>query len=251
MKFWFLFYSYQDRQDKKKIIEGNCFAIELLLKALLYLDNWLNACIASERIFHVIQGATFNKKRSRKIAICIILLLIAIIGCLFTPQLIHLHIFHDDLEERSWCVVKYVGWLATYSSALIFVHYFVPLSINIFSIICIIGVTTHRRSLIQRHRSICSHLGSRIKKNKHSLISSAIIICLTLPYLIISIVLDCQKSSRLFWFYLIGYFLSFFPAAFSFVIFVLPSSHYRQEFNKFLAYIRRRLEIFQLNSTKF
>jgi hypothetical protein len=250
MKFWFLFYSHQDRQDKKKIIEGNCFAIELLLKVLLYLDNWLNACVALERIIYVIQGTSFNKKRSKKIAICIILLLMAIVWCLFTPQLIHLHIFHDDIEERSWCVVKYVGWLATYSTALIFVHYFAPLTINILSIICITVVTTYRRSLTQMQHSRWHHLRTQIKKNKHRLISSGTIICLTLPYLIISIVLDCQKSSNLFWFYLAGYFLSFCPAAFIFLIFVLPSSHYRKEFKEFLLYIRRRFQILKLNSTK-
>jgi hypothetical protein len=249
MKFWFLFYSHQDHQNKKKIIEGNCFAIELILKALLYLDNWLNACVALERIVYVIQGPSFNKKRSRKIAICIIILLMVIVGCLFTPQIIHLHIFHDDIEERSWCVVKYVGWLATYSSALIFVHYFAPLIINILSIICIITVATLRRTIIQMKHSRWHHFRIEIKKNKQHIISSFIIICLTLPYLIISIVLDCQKSSRLFWFYLVGYFLSFFPAAFIFIIFVLPSSHYRKEFKEFLSYIRRRYEVFKLNIT--
>jgi hypothetical protein len=250
MKFWFLFYSHQDLPNKKKILDGNCFGIELILKVLLYADNWLNACVALERIIYVIKGISFNKILSKKFAIGISLSVVPIMWCLFIPQIIYLHIFHDDAEDRSWCVVKYSGWLATYSTTLIFVHYFAPLTINIFSIICIIGVTTHRRSLVQRHRSICSHLGSRIKKNKHILINSAIIICLTLPYLIISIVLDCQKSSRLFWFYLIGYFLSFFPTAFIFMIFVLPSSHYRQEFNQFLVYIRRRFEIFTINSMK-
>ncbi|CAF4302544.1 unnamed protein product, partial [Rotaria sordida] len=60
----------------------------------------------------------------------------------------------------------------------------------------------------------------------------AIILILTLPHFIISIILDCNKSSHLFWFYLIGYFLSFIPAAFIFIIFVVSSPLYRQEFKK-------------------
>jgi hypothetical protein len=249
MKFWFLFSSHQDHTNKKKILDGNCFGIELILKVLLYADNWLNACVALERIFHVTQGISFNKNLSRKMAICVIIFLVVTIWCLFIPQLIHLHIFDDDIEERSWCVVKYVEWLATYSSVLIFFHYFGPLTINVLSVICIIGITTHRRALVAEDLGICRHLGSRIKKNKHIIISSAIIICLTLPYLIISIILDCQKSSPLFWFYLVGYFLSFLPSAFIFMIFVLPSSHYRQEFNQFISHVRRRFEIWKLNIT--
>jgi len=247
MKFWFLFYSHQDHTNKKKILDGNCYGIELILKVLLYADNWLNACVSFERIIYVIKGTSFNKTLSKKFAIGISVSVVPIMWFLFVPQIIYLHIFHDDAKERSWCVVKYSRWLATYSTTLIFVHYFVPLAINILSIICITAVTTYRRTLIQSHHSFCSHLRKQIKKNKHRLISSGIIICLTLPYLIISIVLDCQKSSNLFWFYLIGYFLSFCPAAFIFLIFVIPSSHYRREFNEFLKYIRRRFQIWKLN----
>jgi hypothetical protein len=75
--------------------------------------------------------------------------LLVIIWCLFVPQMIYLHVFYDDMEERSWCVVKYVGWLAKYSTSLIFVHYFVPLAINTIWIICIILLSAYRRSLLK------------------------------------------------------------------------------------------------------
>jgi hypothetical protein len=155
------------------------------------------------------------------------------------------------MEERSWCVVTYVKWLATYSSTLIFVHYFAPLAINIFSIVSIMIITARRRSKSQTGHTFRRHLRERIKKNKHILISSAIIICLTLPHLIISIILDCQKSSNLFWFYLIGYYLSFCPAAFIFLIFVLPSRLYRKEFNEFKIDMRKRWKTFRSQSSRF
>lgn len=250
LKFYFLLYSHQDRKNVKQILEGNCYGIEVLLKGLLYLDNWLNACVASERTVYVIKGITFDKVRSRRIACWTILLLVIIIGCLFIPQIVHLHIFYDNLEERSWCVVKYEKWLAIYSSTLIFIHYFAPLAINIFSIICVIVITTRQRSLIDTRRSYWAHLRSRIIKHRYIFMSSAMIICLIIPYLIISIKLDCQKSSNLFWFYLIGYFLSFLPAAFIFMIFVLPSSCYRKEFHAFLLHTHRRFQIFKVNMSK-
>ena len=250
LKFFFLFFSHQDFVGQQHVLKGNCFGIEPLLKGFLYLDSWLNACVAIERTITVLQGITFNKNRSRKVAKWTTILLFFIIAGLFFPQLFHLHLFHDQAEERSWCVIRYEPWLQIYSSTLIFFHYFVPLTINLLSILLIIIVTTRQRILLQPNLSFWFHLRSRIKKHKHVLISSTLIICLTLPHLIISIILDCQKSSHLLWFYLIGYFLSFCPAAFMFIIFVLPSPLYRKEFYKFIAYIRRRFQIVKLNASK-
>jgi hypothetical protein len=101
-------------------------------------------------------------------------------------------------------------------------------------------IAARQRAATQTNRSFWNHLQLKIRKNKHILISSAIIICLTLPYLIISIILDCQKASYLLWFYLIGYFLSFCPAAFIFIIFILPSPLYRTELTALISRIRRR-----------
>jgi hypothetical protein len=249
MKFFFLFFSHQDFDGQQNVLKGNCFGIEPLLKGFLYLDSWLNACVAIERTITVLQGITFNKNRSRKVAKRTTISLFFIIAFLFIPQICHLHLFYDQAEERSWCVIRYEPWLQIYSTTLIFFHYFVPLFINILSILLIISITTLRGYRIQPDRSFWIHLISKTKKHRHVLISSTLIICLTLPHLIISIILDCQKSSHLLWFYFIGYFLSFCPAAFIFIIFVLPSPLYRQEFYKFLAYVHRRFQIFQLNSS--
>jgi hypothetical protein len=165
-----------------------------------------------------------------------------IIICLLIPQLIHLHIFNDEIEERSWCVVKYTPWLRIYSTTLIFFHYFAPFFINIFSPIFVIIITSLQRSRIQIDRSFWIHLKLKITEQRHILMSPVIIVCLTLPNLIISMILDCKKSSRLLSFYLIGYYLSFCPAAFVFMIFVLPAPLYKGQFNQLIARTRRRFE---------
>ncbi|CAF3588325.1 unnamed protein product [Rotaria sordida] len=145
---------------------------------------------------------------------------------------IKLHVFEDKIEERSWCVVTYSSWLQTYSSIWTFFHYFAPLFINLLSALLIIIKTTYQRVGTQTSLSFLILLGLKLKKYKHLLISPVIILILTLPHFIISIILDCNKSSHLFWFYLIAYFLSFIPAAFIFIIFVIASPLYRQEFKK-------------------
>jgi hypothetical protein len=244
LKFWLLFFSsqtYYGQLDQQIIFRENCY-IEPLLKIFLYLDNWLNACVAIERAISVVQGITFNKNRSKRMAPWIMLLIFVIIICLLIPQLIHLHIFNDEIEERSWCVVKYTPSLQIYSTTLIFFHYFAPFCINIFSPIFIIIITALQRSRIQVDRSFWIHLKLKIKEQRHILMSPIIIVCLTLPNLIISMILDCKKSSRLLSFYLLGYYLSFCPAALVFMIFVLPSPLYNGQFNQLRAHIRTRFE---------
>ena len=115
LKFCFLFYSYQNTVNLKYILEGNCYGIELLLKIFLSLGQWLGACAALERTMNAIQGTNFNKKRSRKIAIRMTGLLVVTTAALFIPQLLHLHLFRHDIEERTWCVIKYKGWVGTYT----------------------------------------------------------------------------------------------------------------------------------------
>jgi hypothetical protein len=253
IKFWFLFLSHQNlfnARGQQFILDANCLCIEPLLKMFLYMDNWLNACVALERTVSVFQGITFNKNKSKLIAKCVSILLTVIISCLFIPQLLNLHVYDDKTEERQWCVVTYSPRLQMFSSTVIFVHYFGPLFINIFSALFIIISTTRRRAATQTNRTVWVHLKSNLRHFKHLLISQIIIIILTLPHLIISIILDCNKSSHLFWFYLIGYFLSFIPAAFIFIIFVLPSPLYKQEFKQLIGYIRRRLDILRLNASR-
>ncbi|CAF1238873.1 unnamed protein product [Adineta ricciae] len=241
VKFLLLLISYQNVPNLRVILITNCRCIEILLKLFLFTDSWLNACVAIERTYSIHRGLYFDQFKSRKAAKWVIgFILILNTGALI-PQFIFLHVFQDEIEERSWCVVRYTNWIQIYTMAMLFIHYFVPLCIQICSTISIILITTRQKRAAQSDRSYWSHLKKKIRKYKQLLISPLIIICLTLPHLIISIILDCQKSSRLFWFYLIGYFLSFIPAASVFLIFVLPSPLYRAQFRQCIFHLKQQM----------
>jgi hypothetical protein len=66
--------------------------IEPSLKLFLYIDNWLNGCVAGERAFAVFKGISFNKKQSKKMAKWIIIYVILINIILFLPQIIYLNL---------------------------------------------------------------------------------------------------------------------------------------------------------------
>jgi hypothetical protein len=246
LKFWFLILSFIDFFAQRFIIYLNCMLIEPLLKILLYIDNWLNGCIAVERTFAVFKGIYFNKKKSKYIAKWIIIIIILINIILVIPQLLYLHLFDDKKEERTWCVVLYSSSLHIYNSFLIFFHSFTPFFINLFSAIFIIISTARQRAATQTEQLYIKQFKNKLKQHKHLLISPIILILLSLPRLIISFTLDCKKSSKHFWLYLIGYFISFMPSVFIFVVFVLPSAIFKKGFKQVIIRARRRALLFKI-----
>ncbi|CAF4379287.1 unnamed protein product [Rotaria sp. Silwood2] len=106
LKFWFLIYSYRDLIGKRLILFSNCMIIELLLKLLLYIDNWLNCCFAGKRAFSPFKGIHFDKRKNRKTAKWMILCAIIINIILLIPHMLYLHLYDDIKEEHTWRVVK-------------------------------------------------------------------------------------------------------------------------------------------------
>ncbi|CAF2548696.1 unnamed protein product [Rotaria sp. Silwood2] len=68
IKFWQLVLSQMSIITNRSILFLNCISIEIILKSCLASSEWLNACVAIERMFNVIKGVTFNKKKSRTMA---------------------------------------------------------------------------------------------------------------------------------------------------------------------------------------
>ncbi|CAF2441824.1 unnamed protein product [Rotaria sp. Silwood2] len=247
LKFWFLILSYIDFFAQRVILYSNCMVIEPLLKVLLYIDNWLNGCVAVERSFAVFKEVHFNKKKSKKIAKWMIGFMIFINIILLIPQLSNLHLFDDEKEERTWCVVLYSSSLHIYNSFIIFFHFLTPFFINLFSAIFIIIATGRQRGVIKSDYLYMKQFKNKLRQHKHLLISPIILIMLSLPRLIISFTLDCKKSSKHFWLYLIGYFVSFMPSILVFVVFVLPSTVFKKGFKEVIRHGRRRASLFKMD----
>ncbi len=248
IKFCLLFTSYQyhfEQHGLSDILLTNWRIIEPSLKLITYIDNWLNACVALEQMFVVRKAVHFDKRRSRRTARFLIILVLEVNAAVYVLQTKELHVYTDKTEERYWCVVHYSSFIRIYSSTLIMFHYFGPLLITIISVVYIILSTTHHRSSTRSRETFWLRFRAKVRQYKHMVISSIVITMLTLPNLIISIILDCNKSSNLLWFYLIGYFLSFTPATFIFFIFVLPSPLYKEEFRQLILQTRRQFNAFK------
>jgi hypothetical protein len=60
----------------RSFLNFNCVITDMILNVLFTSGEWLNACVAAERMLIIIQGINFNKKRSQRRAKWVILMAI-------------------------------------------------------------------------------------------------------------------------------------------------------------------------------
>ncbi len=281
VKFWFLLLTQINVSVNPSVFRGGCKSIEPLLKVLMYLDAWLNACVAVERTINVSQGITFNKKKSVRVARWIIIILPIFIMSTIIHEPLHRDLFKyttekyksNEYETRAnesmeymrgkneseiygrgtnesekyeteshvLCVISYSRSLQYYNTAILFFHLVVPFIANLFSAIYIVFGTARRRSLAQNRRTYQEHVLEQLKEHKQLVISPAILLVLSLPRVITSLVSGCVDPSSNPWLYLCGYFISFTPSMLVFVVFVLPSDLYKKKFKESLQICRRQV----------
>ncbi|CAF1342462.1 unnamed protein product [Adineta ricciae] len=221
----------------------NCILLDVLIKVFLAINDWLDGCISIERVVTVKQGLTFNKSKSKQMAkwVTSFVILFSISTHLHDP--FHRQLIKDiDIdEERFWCISRYSSSINTYNSFVTLFHFLPPFSINFISTIIIIITVARNRSTIQSRLTYVEHLKLQLKEHKHHLIASFALVLLGLPRLIISFVSGCMKSPNNSWLFLFGYLLSFFPSMITFIVYVLPSRTYKDEFTSIIQRNLRRL----------
>jgi hypothetical protein len=109
----------------------------------------------------------------------------------------------------------------------------------------IIMSTARQRAAAHTDDHFIKHCNAKLRQYSHILVSPAILAILALLHLGITFSMDCKKSSRRFWFHLLGYFISFIPSVLVFIIFVAPSKIYRAAFHIASKRLRRRISSFQ------
>ncbi len=241
LKFWFLLLTQINPSASQSVLRSGCISIEFILKVCLYTDNWLNACVALERLITVYKGVNFNKMLSKRIARWIIIILPLFIAVSIIHEPLHRDIFDDKDENRFWCVFHYSSSIHIYNTIILIFHFVGPFCANLFSALFIIFRGARRRALTQRRQTFGQHLQEQLKEQKNLIISPIILVVLTLPRLIISFLSGCVKVSNNAWLYLLGYFVSFIPSMSIYFVFVLPSKFYKKQFQESIKFCRRRI----------
>jgi hypothetical protein len=235
LKYFILLYSHMSMITNQTFLTVQCYSFDFILRIFLSLDQWLNACIAIERTITVIKGAGFNKKKSKRTAklMIIILLIIIIISYIHDP--IHRKVIDeidnsDSRQDRIWCIVNYSSDLKIYNSFIHTFHFLGPFIINFLSVIILILKKTRQQSNLHKQQPYKDILHKTIKEHKQLLTAPIILIILSLPRLILLFISRCMKSAGDVWLFLCGYFISFIPPILTFLIFILPSTFYKDTF---------------------
>ncbi|CAM4765337.1 unnamed protein product [Rotaria magnacalcarata] len=239
MKFWFVVFTHIDQSTNRRILYGGCVFLEIVLKVSLHMSNWLNAFVALERMVTVVRGVNFNKKRSKSIARWTVRLLPFVILSTLSHEFVYRGLFDDYEEQRIWCVFRYSRSIEKYSTAIQLFHFIAPFFINLFSAIFIIFNIARHRSITRIQHTYEQQLLQQFNEHKQLVVSPIVLVILSVPRLLISLFSGCVKISRSPWLYLLGYFISFIPSSFIFVIFVVPSTLYKKQFRESISGWRR------------
>ena len=108
------------------------------------MDQWLNDCVAFQRVYTTTKGARFDKKKSKQTARIIIIILPIFITSSLIHDLIHRKLIdqiNDDDESyqnRLSCIVIYSSKIQFYNSFIHIFHFILSFLINLFSAIILI-----------------------------------------------------------------------------------------------------------------
>ena len=189
----------------------------------------------------VYKGVNFNKKLTKRTARWVIFILPILVMSSLVHEFIYRDLSDDEEEGRVWCVLEYSKKIISYSSFILSFHTVAPFFANLFSAIFIIVQRTRLKSQCRNEQNDTKRLRAELKEHRHLIVSPLVLAILSLPRVIISLIPSCVKANRNPWLYLSGYFISFIPSVVVFVVFVVPSPLYRQEFVKSGRLIRQRI----------
>ena len=249
LKFLFLLLTQMKIITNSQFFRIQCYSIDFLLRICLQMDQWLYGCVAFERVITTIQGARFDKKRSKKIAklVLIVLCCITIGSSIHDPISRHVlgegNVNNDEQSERTWCIVRYRPGLRIYDYFINTIHFFGPFLINIVSSIVLIIKKAHQELKFHQNQAYRDLFRVQFQLHRHILVAPIVLIILAIPRLILIYVPKCIESNNdnATWLFLVGYFISFIPSMMTFLVFVMPSKFYKKELGKTLDQYRNIL----------
>ncbi|CAF2633941.1 unnamed protein product [Rotaria sp. Silwood2] len=99
-----------------------------------------------------------------------------------------------------------------------------------------------QQSNVRMNQNYREVLKQQIQQYKHLFTAPVLLILLGLRRLIILFASKCMKSTNDAWLFLIGYSISFIPPMLTFVVFILPSKFYKEQFCKTIINYRTAIE---------
>jgi hypothetical protein len=217
----------------------SCKIISYLLSVVTRITNWLASLVTIERLCTVLFPTSITFKKTR-IALALTLIVILFVSGMH----IHEAMYYMTIADPSYtsinstlCVISYVQhWISIYSRVNVLIHYFLPFTIQVVSITILIIQIARSRARVNRNRqkTFIGLLKKQFKEHKEHYVAPIIIVFSSLPQIILSFSYACTEPKQSWQRYMLlaTYFLSYLPQILGFILYVLPSTIYTEEFHQ-------------------
>lgn len=209
---------------------ASCKTFSFVLSFSTRYTYWLTNWITLERLSSVLFPVN-NRLRNPRSAKLIMSISVIIIIAMHIHELLFFDITQET-DGQVLCVAIFSSSVWSYNFGHVLVQHLVPFCIQISSITILVVLTARSRSRSTMNRTgFFLILQQQFNIQKELYITSLILICSALPQVIISSVLSCIILSSWHRHLLCtAYFFAYLPQVLGFILFVLPSTLYSNEF---------------------
>jgi len=224
----------------------SCKFVAYLLSIFSRITYWLTSLVTIERLFMTLFPTSVTLKNPRFALGLSIFSILAVSG-------MHVHevLYYTTIVDLSYtsvnvtlCVTNYAQSIfSTYNRVNVLIHYFIPFLIQVISITITLIRTACSRAQASgnRRKTFKDSFKKQFKTQKEHYITPIIIVFSALPQAILSFLYACTELKQSWQRYtlLTTYFLSYLPQMLGFILYILPSRTFSNEFR--LTIIGKRL----------
>jgi hypothetical protein len=218
----------------------SCKIVSFLLSVFPRITYWLTSFVTIDRLCMVIFPTSITLKSPRLSFTLSIFIILSVFSMHIHEALYYTIIYDSSYTSMNvtLCVTNYVqSGVSIYNRVNVLIHYFIPFLIQFISItVLIIKITLSRaRTNKNNNRQTLTDLFKKQFKNQAELyVTPTIILLSSLPQIILSFSYTCTELKQAGQRYglLTTYFLSYLPQILGFILYVLPSKTYSDEFRQ-------------------
>ena len=217
----------------------SCKIASYLLSVFTRITYWLSSFVTLERLCMVL-FPTSSILKSPRLALVLSISTIIILSGMHIHEALYYTIIVDSTYTSAnvtLCVTSYTkSVVSIYNQVNVLIHYFVPFILQVISItITIIQTACSRaRTTGNRGETFVDLFKKQFRTQREHYITPIIIVFSALPQAILSFSYACTELKQSWQRYtlLSAYFLSYLPQMLGFILHVLPSTAFSQEFYK-------------------
>ncbi|CAF1394347.1 unnamed protein product [Adineta ricciae] len=217
----------------------SCKILSYLLSVFTRITYWLTSLVTIERLCLVLFPTSPILKSTRR-ALGLSLFIIIFVFSMHIHELINYRTIVDfsyTSTDTTLCVTSYVQTtIAIYNRVNVLFHYFIPFLIQIISITILIIQLAFSRARANKNKkqTFTNLLMQQLKEQKEQYVVPIIIVFSSLPQTITSFSYACTELKQSWQRYILltTYFFSYLPQMLGFILYVLPSTTFSEEFHQ-------------------